>query len=126
MDDITEEYQANPIGRSLNRDILENGELSGIGSMVNDVPFRSGILTDTSAPNANAQCLSVQSLDDSTVSGSSFDKVNEKHEVPSTMRFLDSVHLEDIELSSGGGAVYRADRLIQVKLFGERCVLKAR
>ena len=126
LDDITEEYQANPIGRSLNRDVLENGELSGIGSMVNDVPFRSGILTDTSAPNANAQCLSVQSLDDSTVSGSSFDKVNEKHEVPSTMRLLDRVHLEDIELSSGGGAVYRADLLIQVKLFGEWCVLKAR
>ena len=75
LDDITEEYQANPIGRSLNRDVLENGELSGIGSMVNDVPFRSGILTATNAPNANAQCISLQSLDDSTVSGSSFDKV---------------------------------------------------
>ena len=51
--------QTYPVGRSLDRDGLENSELSRTGSGVADVPFSCGLLTATCAPNGNAPIASV-------------------------------------------------------------------
>ena len=103
--------QTYPVGRSLDRDGLENSELFRIGSGVANVPFSCGLLTATCAPNGSApNVLVVPPSRHGTHSinicpSHVRDDTGEEYQAYQNGRTLDCDGLENSELSRIGSGV---------------------
>ena len=118
LDNIDERYPPDSIWKrkSIDRDPFENSELSGVCICVSDETFESGILTANCTRYCKVHQVSVQSLDDTTVSAASLDNISENSHVHLFSRSLNTSNMEDYDMS-GLSAVCQVHRMNRGRSF---------